>query len=82
MLMEYFFEAVDRAFIEEARRILALPRLELKMPAGLPLSELGSSPSTLSLGWRRHPERYRQSVQNAKKKVNEKISAFKARHSA
>jgi hypothetical protein len=81
--MEYFFEAVDRAFIQEARRILALPRLELKTPAGLPLSELGSSPSTPSSGWwRRQPEGYRQSVQNAKKKVNEKINAFKARHSA
>jgi hypothetical protein len=81
MLMEYFFEAVDRAFIEEARRILAQPCLELKTPAGLPRSELGSSPSTVSSGWRKHPERYRQSVQDAKKKVNEKISAFKARHS-
>jgi hypothetical protein len=82
MLMEYFFEAVDRAFIEEARRVLALPHLELKTPAGLPLSELDISPSAPSSGWRRHPERYRQSVQNAKKRVNEKISAFKARHSA
>jgi hypothetical protein len=81
MLMEYFFEAVDRAFIEEARRLLAQPRLELKTPAGLPLSELGSSLSTFLSGWRRYPERYRQSVQDAKNKVNEKISALKARHS-
>ena len=62
MLIEYIFEAVDRAFIEEARRIPTLPRLELKTPVGLPVSAMESFPSTSSLGWRRQPERCRQSV--------------------
>jgi hypothetical protein len=82
MLMENFFDAVDRAFVEEARRIPTLPRLELKTPVGLPVSPLESSPPIPSSGWHRQPERCRQPVQNAKKKVNEKVDAFKARHSA
>jgi hypothetical protein len=38
MLIEDFFEAVDRAFIDEARRIPALRRLELQTPLELHLS--------------------------------------------
>jgi hypothetical protein len=64
MLIEEFFEAVDRAFSEEAGRIPAPRRLESKTPVGLPVSALESSPSTPSIAWRRQPKRCRQLVQN------------------
>jgi hypothetical protein len=57
MLIEDFFEAVDRAFIEEARRIPAPLRLELKTQVGLPLSAPHISPSTLWSERRRPLER-------------------------
>jgi hypothetical protein len=38
MLIEDFFGAVERAFIREANRISAPPRLELKTLSELPLS--------------------------------------------
>ena len=56
MLIEDFFEAVDRAFVEEARRIPAPLRLELKSPVELPLSVPQISPST-PLSERRRLER-------------------------
>jgi hypothetical protein len=37
MLIEDFFGAVDRAFISEANRVLASPRLELETLSELPL---------------------------------------------
>ena len=43
--MEDFFEAVDRAFMNEASRVPAPRSLELRTPEGLPLSELESPPS-------------------------------------
>jgi hypothetical protein len=46
--MKDFFEAVDRAFIQEAARIPAPLRLELKTPVELPLSAPGGSPATSS----------------------------------
>ena len=57
MLIEDFFEGVDRAFIEEAGRIPAPGRLELKTPVGLPLSAPESSSATSSSERRRLPER-------------------------
>jgi hypothetical protein len=57
MLMEYFFEAVARAFIKEDGRVLAAHGLELKIPPGLPLSALEGTPSAPSSGRRRQRNR-------------------------
>jgi hypothetical protein len=59
MLIEDFFESVDRAFIQEAGRIPAPRRLELGTPLLLPLSAPESSPSGPSLERRRQPVRCR-----------------------
>jgi hypothetical protein len=48
MLMEDFFEAVDRAFVQGAGRNPAPRRLDLKTPVELSLSAPESSPATPS----------------------------------
>jgi hypothetical protein len=59
MLIEDFFEAVDRAFIQEAGRTPAPRRLELGTPSLLPLSAPESPQTAPSMERRRQPERCR-----------------------
>ena len=60
MVIEDFFEAVDRAFIQEAARIPAPLRLGLKTPVELPLSAPDGPAATSSSERSRQPRhRYR-----------------------
>jgi hypothetical protein len=59
MLIEDFFEAVERAFTREADRIPPLRCLELKTPLGLPLSVRESPQATRWAERHRLPERCR-----------------------
>ena len=59
MLIKGFFEAVERAFKEEAGRTPAPSRLELVPPFDLPLPTVESSEATASTERRHLPERRR-----------------------
>jgi uncharacterized protein YjbJ (UPF0337 family) len=65
MVIEDFFEAVDRAFIQEAARIPAPHRLELKTPMELPLSAPDGSPATSSSERSRQPGRRYHAIPSA-----------------
>jgi hypothetical protein len=65
MVIEDFFEAVDRAFIQEAARIPAPLRLELKTPVELPLSAPDGSPATSSSERSRQPGRRCHAIPSA-----------------
>jgi uncharacterized protein YjbJ (UPF0337 family) len=65
MVIEDFFEAVDRAFIQEAARIPAPLRLELKTPVELPLSAPDGSPATCSSERSRQPGRRYHAIPSA-----------------
>jgi hypothetical protein len=57
VLMEDFFDAVDRAFTKEKDRIPSPSRLELKTPLELPLSAVESPQATRSQQRRRVADR-------------------------
>jgi hypothetical protein len=57
VLMEDFFDAVDRAFTKEKDRIPVPSRLERKTPLELPLSVVGSPQATRSPQRRRVADR-------------------------
>jgi hypothetical protein len=59
MLIEEFFEAVDRAFMSEANRIPSPLRLQLKTPLELPLAQPEGPQATPSPERRLGPRRHR-----------------------